>query len=126
MKTKLFIFLFVAVLIGCEDEDTPNAGGCVQVKLVKTLCGQAILEILDPDYFHKGQSWVDGSGEEYRNVFSTLFPCDFNETLNPGDEFIIRFTDKAAEENCARCKALLPGPEKFSFITHCLPTCGLE
>jgi hypothetical protein len=126
MKTKLFIFLVVATVMGCSEENTRNDVGCVQVKLVKTLCGQAILEILDPGYFDKGQSWVDESGEEYINVFSTLFPCNFNQTLNPGDEFVIQFTDKVAEENCARCKALLPGPEKFNFITQCLPTCGFE
>jgi len=126
MRAKLFIFLFVAILAGCSDENKPIIEECVQVKLVKMLCGQAILEILDPAYFHKGQSWVDGSGEEYDNVFLTLFPCDFSQTLNPGDEFVIQFTDRTAGGNCAHCEALLPGPEKFNPVMACLPTCGFE
>lgn len=126
MKTKLFILLFVAILAGCTDEETPNDVGCVKVKLVRALCGQAILEIMDPAYFHKGQSWVDGVGEEYNNVFSTLIPCDFNQALSSGDEFIIQFSDELIGGNCATCYALLEGPEKFSYVMACLPTSGFE
>lgn len=122
MKTKIFLILFSFLALACEQK-TEHAELCVNVKLIKELCGQAILEILDPMYFNRGQSWKDGNGVELSHVFSTLLPCSFSDNfgngsgvLESGQEFYIQFADTQQDDECARCKALLVGPEKFSYI----------
>lgn len=119
----LSLILFVTIL-ACDDKNQcVNSDNCVRVKLHKEFCGQAILEILDPAYFDKGQDWTDAGGVEYRNVFSTILPCSIPNYLTsasgvllPEIEFYIHFTNTQDDDNCARCLALLDGPQKFSHI----------
>lgn len=120
MKSKVIIVLLSLGALACEDKNCEPNTNCVRVKLVKELCGQAILQILDESYFSWGQSWEDGDGVQYENVFTTLLPCELSDnfgdgsgTIEPGDEFTIRFTGNQHDDECARCKALLDGPEKF-------------
>lgn len=118
--TTLTIIAFI--LFSC-DQKSETSGSCVRVKLVKELCGQAVLKILDAAYFGKGQDWDDGNGVVHQHVFSTVLPCnmdghltDDSGVIQPGVEFQIQFTEVAGDDQCARCKALLDGPEKFSNI----------
>lgn len=113
---KKILIIFVALgLFSCEDRNGSSSGeSCVKVKLVNQLCGQATLQILDAQYFSYGQTWENENGVQLDNVFSTLLPCGF-DAPSIGDEFRIRFVDTYVDE-CARCKALLYGPEKFNYI----------
>lgn len=112
---KILILFFALGLFSCEDKDENSLSeSCVKVKLINQLCGQATLQILDAQYFRYGQTWEDENGVQLANVFSTLLPCGF-DAPSIGDEFQIRFVDAYTDE-CARCKALLNGPEKFNYI----------
>jgi len=121
MKYHL-ITLLALVILSCENN---HSGKCVNVKVVKELCGQAVLQILDPEYFDHGQTWVDGQGVQYENVFLTILPCSYTDSGTPDikKELYIQFTDSSTDNTCARCYALLDGPEKFSFITT--QNCGV-
>lgn len=113
---KILIIFFTLGLFSCEDKDKASLDeSCVKVKLINQLCGQATLQILDAQYFSYGQTWEDENGIQLVNVFSTLLPCGF-DAPSIGDEFQVRFVDAYADE-CARCKAMLNGPEKFNYIT---------
>ena len=86
------------------------------------MCGQAVLEILDPLHHHMGQSWVDPGGTQYENVLSTILPCTLQ--VGPADEILIEFTNELTDPGCNRCMALLEGPERFAYIKSCMPICG--
>ena len=121
---KLILALLLSfVIFSCED-DPGSFAKCVRVKVVKQLCGQAVLEILDPLYHNMGQSWVDHGGTQYENVFSTILPCSLQ--VGPADEILIEFTNELTDQGCNRCMALLEGPKKFAYIKSCMPICGLS
>lgn len=137
MCIRIVPLLLLITLIACDQkEECIKYENCVRVKLHKEFCGQAILEILDPMNFNKGQNWADGNGIEYQNVFSTILPCtrpdqltDDSGALKPGIEFYIQFADSQDDNRCAVCLALLVGPEKFSHIkivNNCEETGELE
>ena len=113
--------LLSSFIFSCED-DHGSFTKCVRVKLVKQMCGQAVLEILDPLHHNMGQSWVDHAGKQYENVFSTILPCSLQ--VGSADEFMIEFTNELTDQGCNRCMALLEGPKKFAYIKSCMPICG--
>jgi hypothetical protein len=78
---------------------------------------------MDSRYFGYGQNW-NGNGAHLQNVFSTILPCEFSIPA-AGDEFLVQFVDTPMNDSCARCKALLTGPEKFNHI-KILNNCGPE
>ena len=124
MTHKILTLFLLLVAFACDQKIECKQQSCVKVKLVKELCGQAILKILDPAYYDKGQSWTDGDGVNHENVFLTLLPCNISDNfgdgsgaIEDGQEFYIQFADSMEGDTCARCKALLHGPEKFNHIT---------
>lgn len=125
MKNVIFIFLIAAVVSACDSSTVTNEDvnrsllseeNAFQVKVVATLCGYAILEIVDAQYFEYGMSWVDGGGRSYQHVFGTEFPC-FTEA-KAGEIITIQILDKPEvnDSGCARCEAYLETPDKKYFV----------
>lgn len=126
MKNVIFFFLIAAVAVtGCNsstvaDEDVDKSllseEIAFQVKVVATLCGYAILEIVDVQYFEYGMNWVDGGGRSYEHVFGTEFPC-FTEA-KAGEIITIQILEKPEvnDSGCARCDAYLETPDKKYFV----------
>ena len=120
MKLILTLLLLSFVTLSCEEKCEPDHS-CVRVKLIRTLCGQANLQILDPAFFDRGQAWQDRDGVAFEHAFSTLIPGNmslhFSESMfEPGFEFYIQFADNHLGDNLVQCQAYLYGPEKFSYI----------
>lgn len=123
MKNLFAIFLLIAALTGCDSSAIKNDGddltllpdeNSFQVKVVATLCGYAILEIVDPQYYEYGINWVDGSGKLYEHVFGTVFPC-FTEAKS-GETITIQLIEEQEPGDCARCEAYLETPDKKYFV----------
>lgn len=95
-------------LLACEEE-FPTPGACVEVSLVTELCGQAVLKIENPAYYHLGETW---NGHE--NVFFTFWTC---EDMNKPKEgrFMVTLADSFNPGDCAVCMAALDyqGDKKY-------------
>lgn len=115
---KIFFLLIVLTTAAVSSCKNKSVDGCVQVKLINQLCGNAILQVVGGDV-PKGiaNSWTDNQGNTYKNVFSTfLDPCDTYPAN--GDTFYIRVIDERKVSNCAVCLALLAdAPEEYLHTT---------
>ncbi len=124
--------LFVASLITAgflftnltcqKEESTPD--GCIKVKMIGYLCGQANFQILDSKYHSFGENgWVDGNGEKWDHVFKSLLTCNDLQMLDAmarpsytGLEFTVKILEKPEDNGCAICKALLFGPSTWHYV----------
>lgn len=126
MKNVMLVFLFAVAVCACDSpsvrtgEDVDKSllpdENAFQVKVVATLCGYAILEIVDAQYFEYGMNWVDGGGKLYEHVFGTEFSC-FTEA-KAGEIITIQLLDKpeVTDTGCVRCEAYLETPDKKYFV----------
>ena len=102
MKNLLTIIVLLSFLVACEEEDPGLPTECVEVSLVTTMCGQAVMKIQDPNYFYLGES---ANGE--KNVFFTFLHCD-DMYINPEENFFIEFLSEQDDKgSCAVCLAIL-------------------
>jgi hypothetical protein len=131
MKRNSFIILtslFLFISAGCEKTEQNNVEGCVQVKVLDALCNTAVLQILDPDYYHLGVNGYQKNGITYDHVFATVFPCKSSTSTFPGtpDEgaadkpFYVKIIDQPepGDPNCGTCLAVVSNaPNKWLHIS---------
>jgi hypothetical protein len=95
---------------------------CYTGKLViKGICGQRVIEVIDYGKGQKGKLSVDtvwinpGKGEKFYNVFSVQNMCDFPSAIDQGDTFSFRIAD-AKVKDCMNCMAYIAVPDTGNTI----------
>lgn len=131
MKRKSAILLsslFLLIFTSCEKNEQNNAEGCVQVKVLDALCNTAVLQILDPDYYHLGVNGYQKNGVTYDHVFATVFPCKLYATTLPGrpvqgvadKPLYVKIIDQPepSDPNCGTCAAVVSNaPNKWLHVS---------
>lgn len=131
MKRNSFIMLAalnLLLLTACEKNDPKKTDGCIQVKLLDAVCNSAVLQILDPDYYHLGVNGYQKNGVTYDHVFSTVLPCklpdsSFNGRPSQGvadKPFYVNIIDQPepSDPNCVSCAAVVNNaPNKSLYIS---------
>lgn len=131
MKRNSFIILtslFLFLSVGCEKNEQNNTEGCIQVKVLDVLCNSAVLQILDPDYYHLGVNGYQKNGITYDHVFATVLTCKlpFTDTLYRADQGVtdrplyIKIIDQPepSDPNCVSCAAIVSNaPSKWLHIS---------
>lgn len=138
MKHRAFIVI-VSLLVGmwaCETEDISQESKqdtCVKVKIVASICGNAVLQIQDPAYYSYGEKgWASG-GQVLDHVFYTEFSCQDERTLSQlgssslvGTVLNVKFVEKPTAGECIRCMATVanaPNTRRYVQIsTDCNET----
>jgi hypothetical protein len=118
---KLFLFLMIGLSVwSCEEEDLP-ANNCIQVKLIMEVCGNAILQVVDPAYYDIAEdSWQKSNGDILTHVFSTNLACQPTPYPADGSVFNIKVESQMPQTfaACGVCQALLPeSPETFHWVS---------
>ena len=102
----------------CEERDLPS-NNCIQVKLVEELCGQAILQVMDPAYYGIAEdSWQNSNGDMLNHVFSTNLACQ--QIPTDGSVFYVKLESQMPQTlaSCIVCKALLAHtPSTFHYVS---------
>ena len=101
----------MALCLACQE--SPNLEGTVlEVSLVEEFCGQAILKIEDPVYYHLGES---ANGEE--NVFYTMLICEDMGIQTEG-VFPVKLVAEYEPGDCAVCLGLLAydGDKRYNAV----------
>lgn len=116
---KIFLFLTIGLSVwSCKEEDLP-ANDCIQVKLIEELCGQAILQVMDPAYYGIAEdNWQNSNGDVLTHVFSTNLACQ--PIPEDGGIFYVKLEPKMPQTLavCFVCQALLAHtPSTFHYVS---------
>lgn len=96
------------------------SGKCVKVKLVSTLCGQAVLHIQDPADYALSETWGNQS-----NVFFVVFDCSVNEQAIANTTFYVELqTNLILNDYCYRCKAVIDYSGEKKYYARVSTKCG--
>lgn len=115
MKKLILIPLAIVLLATSCEKETPLNGKCIKVKLINQFCGQAVLQVLDTDYYSIAQdTWTSHDDQEYKHVFGTTLACD---PVENGDIFYVNIVEKY-DQSCAVCFALYTNmPEPYYNVS---------
>jgi hypothetical protein len=128
MLRSILILLVSVQFIACDKNlESTNIllpdSTCYKGKLVLTgLCGNAVVQVLDDrmDTLYFEKTWKDEStGIVYNNVMGNLNFCSFPRDIKEGQEFYFSINPSIPVDDCARCKAISPSPEKRQYIQIC-------
>ncbi|MBX9733525.1 MAG: hypothetical protein K2X37_05655 [Chitinophagaceae bacterium] len=132
MKKQIVALCLVIFLIsGCTKNETDLPAGCISVKLIKEMCGNAILQIQDSKYYNLGVDNFTFEGKTYDHVFTTRFSCQslaaMPQTLTAdrsGLVFNIKFLkEPETDSTCATCLAVLSNTPNKYYATKYMKTC---
>jgi hypothetical protein len=111
---KLFLAGFISfnlfTMTSCQKE-TDLSGECIRVKVISSICGEIILQILDSSQYDKGENgWANGkSGPVIDHAFFARLGCtDMAELAgtNPIDNILyVKIIKEQTDQNCAVCLA---------------------
>ena len=123
----LTILVTVFFLISCDKQQdlqqVVSDSTCYKGKLVLVgICGNAVVQVLDermpPSYYEA--TWKDEStGITYQKVMGNANFCSFPANLKENEEFYFRVNPPDGIDDCPRCKAISPSPEKRQYIQIC-------
>ena len=109
MKFQLPVLILLFFTASCSKNKLPE--GRFEAKLVASFCSYNIVEITDSRFKNAGLDWKDGTGKQYKNVFTVKNYCDFGKAgLKTGDRFTAILVDSATEDGCAVCMGYLETP----------------
>ncbi|MEN9550049.1 MAG: hypothetical protein RIR12_2640 [Bacteroidota bacterium] len=131
-KILMILGIGVTAFTGCTKNESDLPTACVSVKLIKEVCGDAILQIQDSKYYNLGVDGFALEGKIYDHVFTTRFTCKslaaMPQTLTTDRSGLV-FTvtllkePEAVDSTCATCLATLSNaPNKF-YNTKYTKTC---
>ena len=117
-KLPLIVLVALFSLSSCDEEEPGLPTECIQVALMDTICGQAVLQIQDPNFYYLGET---ANGVE--NVFFTYLHCnDMDKDL--GGTFFIKFNPENEDEGtCVVCLAALPYDGDKSYEVRVAEDC---
>jgi hypothetical protein len=123
----LAIFVTVFFLMSCDKQQdiqqVVSDSTCYKGKLVLVgICGNAVVQVLDermPSSYYEA-NWKDEStGITYQKVIGNANFCSFPANVKENEEFYFRVNPPEGIDDCPRCKAISPSPEKRQFIQIC-------
>lgn len=115
------------VFSSCEKTEEELLQQCFTIKILDEVCGTAVVQILDEDYYKYGVNGYQLDGVTYDHVFSTELSCaDLTKfhTLAPSLRGLVvdvkMLKQMEYDPACTRCAAIVPNapakwiPIKFS------------
>ncbi len=121
------LFLLVLGMSACEKNEQKSLNGCIQVTVLDAICNTAVLQILDPAYYHLGVNGYQKNGITYDHVFTTVFPCKLpqNNTGRPNQgiadkPFYVKLLEQPepGDPNCGTCLAIVSNaPDKLLYVS---------
>ncbi len=127
MKRYVLASLLISGLLfsSCEKTDEQLPEKCVQVKILDELCGTAVMQILDEEYFKFGVDGYQKEGITYDHVFSTELSCaDLSkfQTLAASLKGLVvnvkMLKQMQYDPACVRCAGVVPNaPAKWIPVT---------
>lgn len=124
-KYTIVLILFLCPIWACSSDNTALRQNCLQVKVVESLCGQAVLQVVNPNSFElELQSWTDGGGVMYENVFSTVIPCNADQSaFENGSQLYVEIIEAPLTGDCIRCLALLANAPEITYPIKVVEKC---
>lgn len=124
MRTS-FIALFILGLsqLSCAKKDDLNTA-TFQVKIIKEICNDAIVQIIDTNYKQYAENGFVFEGKIYDHVFFTRFSCEDRTKMQTlasdltGIVITVKLLQNPKEDpNCGSCRATVSSrPNKSNFI----------
>lgn len=118
---------FTVLFSGCEKTEEELFNQCFKVKILNEVCGTAVVQILDADYYQYGVNGYQLDGVTYDHVFSTELSCadltkfqTFAASLRGLVVDVKMLKQMEYDPTCIRCAAVVPNapakwiPLKFS------------
>lgn len=115
------------VFSGCEKKDEELLAHCFKVKILDEVCGSAVVQIQDEDYYKFGVNGYQLDGVIYDHVFSTELSCAdlsrFHTLASSLRGLVVdvkMLKQMEYDPACGRCAAIVPNapakwiPIKFS------------
>jgi hypothetical protein len=124
---NIILFILAFSVWSCQEEET-SINTCLKVKLVEEVCGNAIVQVVDEQYFDLADTKFDRQdGTFLEHVFGTSTACIEGEPLTVGTTYNVEIvSEPAAPQNCTVCLAILdPMPKRFHYI-KLVPSCQLS
>ena len=123
----LTIIISVFIFLSCDKQQEvvqlESDSTCYKGKLVLVgLCGNAVVQVLDdrmPSSYYEAVWKDESTGITYQKVMGNANFCSSPSNLKENEEFYFRVDSPKAIDDCARCKAISPSPEKRQFIQIC-------
>ena len=124
MKNTLLLILITGLYASCDKNcDCIDDQDTFRVKVINHICADAVLQILDEDYYHLAQDEFVAGEEVLTHVFFTSFRCsdlDGFQTLSDPITIGKIFTVKLGSSDlgdCAVCEATVAyRPEVVQYI----------
>lgn len=119
------LILFLYPVWACSSDNTAFGKNCLKVKVIESLCGQAVLQVINPNLVElELQSWTSGEGVLFENVFSTVIPCNAEQPVfQNGSEFYIEIIETPVTGDCVRCLALLANAPEINYHIKVVEKC---
>ena len=113
MKQLFFLSIIVLLVSACKKNSGPS-GPLIKGKLVRNLCVDPLVQILDSSYYYLGENWLDTNRTDgpllREHVFTVTNPCNYSDPhLQEGTEFYFRIWDEASDD-CAVCAMYVESP----------------
>lgn len=103
MNKILAISLLMFAMLSCNDDEAePLNTSCIPVKYVDGICGTAILQIQDENFFTLGET-----ANGFDHVFFTMLPCAADAEVLNGETFSISIINKSDLGDCIQCLAAI-------------------
>ena len=127
-RVKLtYISLILLLSLGfsaCDKSSSELQDQCFEVKILNEICGNAVVQILDPKLFDYGENGYQLDGISYNHVFTTRFSCADMSKMSAsasslkGLQIKVKATDRHVDDPyCTRCAATISNaPHKFVLL----------
>jgi hypothetical protein len=108
----------------CDKSSSELQDQCFEVKILNEICGNAVVQILDPKLFDYGENGYQLDGISYNHVFTTRFSCADMSKMSAsasslkGLQIKVKATDRHEDDPyCTRCAATISNaPHKFVLL----------
>ena len=124
LNSITLLLLLSFSLWSCDKSSDELKDECLEVKILDEICGNAVVQILDPKLYEYGENGYQLDGVTYDHVFATRFSCADMSKLYAtssslkGVQVKVKATETHEDDpNCTRCAATIANaPQKFVLL----------
>ncbi len=124
LRSIILLLLLSLSLWSCDKSSDELKDECIEVEILNEICGNAVVQILDKDFYQYGENGYKLDEVTYDHVFSTTFSCADMSKLYATSSSLkgLRVKVKATEKHeddpyCTRCAATIANaPQKFVLL----------
>ncbi|MBX2962812.1 MAG: hypothetical protein KF687_09890 [Cyclobacteriaceae bacterium] len=115
IRNVFYSLCLLLALVSCDRELPEYNGECITVTYVRGICGQAVLKIVDPRYFHLGEN-----ADSETNVFLAGLECFTDASILQKSTFYVELSPKDFNTDCAVCLAAVAysGSKQYTVRVH--------